>query len=63
VQLDFGGSVDISNSWSVDLSTSSGSPISGSNIGYNGSLQPGASTGFGMQGAPGNLGTVTCMAE
>lgn len=63
VQMNFGQEVSIGNFWGVNLGSSSGSLLSGSNVGYNGNLQPGASASFGMQGAPGGLTDVTCSAQ
>ncbi|MCX2835461.1 glycoside hydrolase family 9 protein [Microbulbifer thermotolerans] len=63
VLLDFGQEVTIGNHWNASLSSTSGSQLSASNVSYNGSLQPGQSATFGMQGTPGNLGAVTCTAQ
>jgi cellulase/cellobiase CelA1 len=63
VQIAFPHAVNISNAWSIDLQSSSGTSITGSDVGYNGTLQPGQSVTFGMQGAPGGVGTPECSAE
>jgi len=63
VQLQFSQPVTVSNAWNIGLTSTSGSLLTGTNASYNGSLQPGRSANFGMQGAPGGLGTVTCTAE
>lgn len=63
VHLGFNQPVTITNAWGVVLHAQSGSLLSGSNVGYNGSIAPGQSVTFGMQGAPGSIGTPTCTAE
>lgn len=63
VQVEFPHSVNISNAWSIDLQSSNGTTIGGSDVGYNGTLQPGQSVTFGMQGTPGGVGTPGCTAE
>lgn len=55
------GSQKVTNMWNA-VYTQSGSAVSVTNTADNGSLAPGAHTGFGFQGAPGSGGvpTVTC---
>jgi cellulase/cellobiase CelA1 len=45
----FAGNQKVTNAWNVTW-TQSGATFSGSNMPYNGSLAPGASTTFGFQG-------------
>jgi len=63
VALDFGQPVTISNAWSVQLTSASGTTIAGDAVGYNAMLQPGQSATFGMQGAPGNVALPECAVD
>ena len=47
-----------------DSITGSGSSLTGTNVGYNGSIGPGQSVSFGMQGTSGSsIGTPDCTAD
>jgi len=55
--------VNVTNAWNIQLFNSSGAQLGGGNMSYNGSLAPGQSVSFGLQGTPGDVDSPTCNAE
>ncbi|WP_239692457.1 cellulase family glycosylhydrolase [Microbulbifer mangrovi] len=60
IDLHFPHEVTITNAWNINMSSVTGTTVSGSSMSYNSQIDSLQNVSFGMQGVAGNVGTPGC---